>query len=86
MLLSMLVREVTEPTGESPGEKTLSQELSSVLNGHENASNTPDFILADFLRDCLAAWDKAVQARASWYGRMDVPGRGSMPIEEVPPL
>lgn len=86
MLLAALVREVTEPTGESTEETTLSQELSRVLNGHENASNTPDFILADFLRDVLGAWDRAVQARAAWYGRMDVPGRGSMPIEEVPPL
>lgn len=34
----------------------------------ENGSNTPDFILADYLVSCLAAFDRAVQARERWYG------------------
>lgn len=33
----------------------------------ENGSNTPDYILADFLEDCLAAFDKALKARNEWY-------------------
>lgn len=33
----------------------------------ENGSNTPDFILAQFLIDCLLAFDAAVQAREQWY-------------------
>ena len=33
----------------------------------ENGSNTPDFILARFLDDCLLAFDAAVQAREEWY-------------------
>jgi len=78
-LLVALVREITEPARvESEKDKSLAQQLAGVLNGHENTSNTPDFILADFLRDVLEAWDTAVQARAAWYGRMDVPGRGSV--------
>lgn len=39
----------------------------------ENGSNTPDFILAEYLLDCLAAFDKASRARERWYGRVDKP-------------
>lgn len=62
----------------------LADEIQNVLNRHsaENESNTPDFILAEYLTDCLAAYDKAVQRRAAWYGRIDVPGRGSVSIRE----
>lgn len=35
----------------------------------ENDSNTPDFILATYLTDCLASFDKALEARELWYGR-----------------
>ena len=45
--------------------------LASAINqcSRENGSDTPDFILADFLRDVLVAWDRAVVAREKWYGR-----------------
>jgi hypothetical protein len=36
----------------------------------ENGSNTPDFILAEYLADCLVAFDNAVVARERWYGRI----------------
>lgn len=56
--------------------RTLEQELASVLNrfSQENASNTPDFILAQMLLSCLAAWNTAVQQRETWYGRDARPG------------
>lgn len=38
-------------------------------NSAKNGSNTPDFILAEFLTDCLAAYDKALVERERWYGR-----------------
>lgn len=41
-------------------------------NSAENGSNTPDFILAEYLTDCLTAYDKAVTAREKWYGREPV--------------
>lgn len=49
----------------------LESELASVLNRHsqENASDTPDFILAQYLIACLAAWNTATRQRESWYGR-----------------
>lgn len=35
----------------------------------ENGSDTPDFILAEFLTGCLRAFDSAVRDRERWYGR-----------------
>jgi hypothetical protein len=35
----------------------------------ENASDTPDFILAEYLCGCLENFDRAVIAREKWYGR-----------------
>lgn len=48
---------------------TLVEELSVLLNKHsrENDSDTPDFILAEFLMSCLAAFDAAVSRRTAWY-------------------
>lgn len=50
-------------------------DLETLINRYsrENGSNTPDFILADYLNDCLAAWDKGVTAREKWYGRAPEP-------------
>jgi hypothetical protein len=46
-------------------------ELQHLINRYsmENASNTPDFILAQYLAGCLAAFGQAVQQRETWYGR-----------------
>lgn len=35
----------------------------------ENGSDTPDFIIAEYLVDCLEALDAAVRKREKWYGR-----------------
>lgn len=45
--------------------------LRDLINAHsaENASNTPDFILAQYLDSCLLAFDTAVQQREAWHGR-----------------
>jgi hypothetical protein len=37
-------------------------------NSMENGSNTPDFILAAFLHQCLEAFDAATVERERWYG------------------
>ena len=46
-------------------------ELEHLLNRYskESGSDTPDFILAEYLRDCLHAWNAGVTARERWYGR-----------------
>jgi hypothetical protein len=58
-------------------------ELASLLNRYskENGSDTPDFILAQYLSDCLAAWNRAVNERTEWYGR-DAPVG---PVPTAPP-
>lgn len=47
------------------------RDLGSAVNraSRENASNTPDFILADLMADCLAAFERASRARELWYGK-----------------
>lgn len=59
-----------------PGPRTsvpddLAHALASALNrfSAENGSNTPDFILAEFLLTCLAAWNQASRAREAWFGQ-----------------
>ena len=46
-------------------------ELQQLINRFsvESVSNTPDFILAQYLRDCLYAFDSATKRREHWYGR-----------------
>lgn len=53
----------------------LQKELEQLLNAfsQENPSNTPDFILAEYLLGCLAAYNKALQARQKWYGDQPSP-------------
>jgi hypothetical protein len=50
---------------------TFERALAALLNSRsmENASNTPDFILAELLSSVLTAWNVAVQQRETWYGR-----------------
>lgn len=45
------------------------REIETVLNRYckENDSNTPDFILATYLMDCLNAFNNAVSSREKWY-------------------
>ncbi len=49
---------------------TFQEELQRLINRHcaENNSNTPDFVLAKYLSDCLQAFDRAVVRRDRWYG------------------
>lgn len=50
--------------------KTFEQKIATAINQHsiENESNTPDYILAKYLRDCLTAFARASQTREWWYG------------------
>ncbi len=52
------------------------QELEILINkaNVENGSNTPDFLLAEYLMDCLRAFDKATRSRDMWYGIKLAPG------------
>lgn len=65
---------------------TFRKELIELINKHskENDSNTPDFILADYLIGCLNAFDKTIQMRESWYGR-NLTVNQNIPITAAPP-
>lgn len=54
-----------------------SYELRSLINRYslENTSNTPDFVLAEYLVSCLNAFDTAVQQRENYYGRDPRPSK-----------
>lgn len=59
-----------------PRPNNLRDELTHAINRYsaENGSNTPDFILSEYLVDCLAAFDKAVGQRGKWcVGRSESP-------------
>lgn len=45
------------------------EELTELLNRHskENESNTPDYILAEYLMSCLDAFEDAVITRNKWF-------------------
>lgn len=47
------------------------KELEHLINKHsvENESNTPDFILAQYLTGCLAVFATTIQQRENWYSR-----------------
>lgn len=49
---------------------TLRKKLEEAINSvsAESGSNTPDFVLADFLISCLVAYDCATIRRDEWYG------------------
>lgn len=46
-------------------------DLRDLINTHcrENGSDTPDYLLAEYLVGCLNAYDRAVRQRDDWVGR-----------------
>ena len=68
------LRAAPEPAAEPPREFV--KELESLINqyGKERGSNTPDFILAEYLNTCLHAYNFAVKSRDAWYGINPAPG------------
>lgn len=46
-------------------------ELKTLINKYsmENCSDTPDFVLANYVENCLTAFNNAVVEREKWYGR-----------------
>jgi hypothetical protein len=64
------------------------KELEQLINRYsvENASNTPDFILAQYVSGCLAVFATAVQQRETWYGRNAAPSAPSFSHVEGSPI
>ena len=46
-------------------------DLRAIINAHskENGSDTPDFMLANYLVQCLDTFNTVVRAREAWYKR-----------------
>ena len=67
----------------------LRREICEVINRHsaENDSNTPDFVLAQYLVDCFDAFNRGVNARTRFYtgaapeGRAREDGGGAIGCE-----
>ena len=55
--------------------KTIKNELAGLINSHslENGSNTPDFILAAYLLNCLTVFDHANNWNTAWHSKDGVP-------------
>ena len=56
-------------TSKLPNLEEFKAGLTRLLNKHnqEFESGTPDFILAEYLCECLAGWNRAAKMRESWY-------------------
>lgn len=54
----------------------LERDLTILLNSYseENRANTPDFILAAYMLQCLNAFNTGVRRRDEWYGISPAPG------------
>lgn len=61
-----------EVDAEDVDTSSLETDLAAVLNKHsvENASGTPDFILAQYLVGCLRALAVTTRLRDDWHGTM----------------
>jgi len=61
--------EYPQPT--SGTRASLVDKFAAIINSvsRENASDTPDFILAEYLVMCLESFETTVRAREKWYGR-----------------
>jgi len=71
--------EPVDHTLEASADQTFGAELTALLNKHsrENKSNTPDFLLARFMLDCLRSWERSTRGRDEWFGVELSPGRVS---------
>jgi hypothetical protein len=58
-------------------QNTLRDDIENAINSHsaENSSDTPDFILAQYLVRCLEAFDQAIRQRDIWYGNSQRPSK-----------
>lgn len=75
IIIQSVRHEQASPQG-IPNRRNFDDELVCLLNKYsrENGSNTPDFILADFIGRCLENWNLTTVTREEWYGRSFSPG------------
>jgi hypothetical protein len=62
-------------------------ELEHLINKYsqeKEGGNTPDFLLAEYLRNCMRVFDQAVRARDRWYGHNEEPIDPDEKLEPAP--
>lgn len=54
---------------------TFNDDLTTLINKHsvENDSDTPDYILAQYIAWCLIGFNNATRARDNWHGFVPFP-------------
>jgi len=54
------------------------KELTTLINQHsqDNGSDTPDFLLAEYLTNCLKNWNDIVCKRREWWGHREMTADG----------
>lgn len=57
---------------------SLHRDIAAAINRHsrENVSNTPDYILAEYMLICLAAFEKATEQTKAWHGTLPAAASG----------
>jgi len=67
------------PAKPAAGRTEFERELQDLLNRHskENDSDTPDFVLAAYLQDCLNAFERATRHRERWHWGESQQGRST---------
>jgi len=52
-------------------EPSLERDITSLLNRYsaESVSDTPDFVLAEFLLGSIKVFNESIHSREMWYGR-----------------
>ena len=72
-----------DPVNDEPIQQGLGSAIENVLNRYcaENESNTPDYILSEFLMGCLQSFNNSVVIRDKWYhGSVCAPGQTGGPV------
>lgn len=66
-------------------EKSFLRDLEQLINSYsrENNSNTPDFLLAEFIGGCLDVYEHTTKERDRWYSVVLCPGKSHF-IEDTP--
>ena len=62
------------------------RDLCSLINKYsmENGSDTPDFILSEYLTNCLRSWNTCMQLRAGWRGDACIESIQTQTLENHP--
>lgn len=70
----------------SPQHDEFLRDLAGVINKHsrEGGSNTPDFILAEYLSRALVGFERASKHREQWYGKSLSIGMADAPVSASP--